>query len=157
MNRLTRGWTRTEPMIMRATPRFALVIARLITAILCLLREDTRNTRNIGQIIGLREREPLPSPPSRRKGRSRSPRGISAAETIRSLRDIISSLICRSHLQLSPIDFDRGRISEPKYGNVEAKACKCQKLLSFGANGSRHRSAGIVPPFTIGTLYIHLD
>lgn len=43
---------RTKPIIIRAAPRFVLVIARLITAILCLQREDARNTRNIERIIG---------------------------------------------------------------------------------------------------------
>lgn len=44
---------------MRTTPRFALVIVRLITAILYLLRETTRSTRNIERIIGLRNRKPV--------------------------------------------------------------------------------------------------
>jgi len=35
------------------------VIVCLITAILCLLREDIRSTRNIGRIIGLCSRKPV--------------------------------------------------------------------------------------------------
>lgn len=44
---------------MRAIPRFGLVIVRLITAILYLLRENTRSICNIGWIIRLRSRKPV--------------------------------------------------------------------------------------------------